>query len=111
MSLPFEITVADVKAKLDAGEKLILIDVREVFEQAIANLTGAELIPMNTVPARLGELDAQADRGTLIVFCHHGMRSMSVVNWLRGQGVEACQSMAGGIDSWSISIDPTVPRY
>ncbi len=111
MSLPFEVSVADVKAKLDAGEKIILIDVREQFEHAIASIGGAQLIPMNTVPAHLGDLDGQADRGTLIVFCHHGMRSLNVVNWLRGQGVEACQSMAGGIDSWSISIDSTVPRY
>ena len=63
MSLPFEITVADVKAKLDAGEKIILIDVREQFEHAIASIGGARLIPMNTVPAHLGDLDGQADRG------------------------------------------------
>lgn len=111
MSLPFEISVGDVKAKLDAGEKLILIDVREPFEHAIASIGGAELIPMNTVPVRLSDIDAKADGGTLIVFCHHGMRSMNVVNWLRGQGVEACQSMAGGIEAWSTTIDRSVARY
>ena len=111
MSLPFEIAVTDVKAKLDAGEKLILIDVREPFEHVISSIAGAELIPMNTVPARLAEIDQQADTGTLIVFCHHGMRSLNVVNWLRGQGVEACQSMTGGIDAWSLSIDRQIPRY
>jgi rhodanese-related sulfurtransferase len=111
MSLPFEISASEVKAKLDAGEKLILIDVREPFEHAIASIAGAELIPMNSVPARLAELDGKADEGTLIVFCHHGMRSLNVVNWLRGQGVEACQSMAGGIEAWSISIDRSIARY
>ena len=111
MSLPFEITATDVKAKLDAGEKLILIDVREPFEHVISSISGAELIPMNTVPMRLAELDGQADTGTLIVFCHHGVRSLNVVNWLRGQGVEACQSMTGGIDAWSLSIDRQIPRY
>jgi rhodanese-related sulfurtransferase len=111
MSLPFEIPATEVKTRLDAGEKLILIDVREPFEHAITSISGAELIPMNTVPVRLADLDAQAGNGTLIVFCHHGMRSMNVVNWLRGQGIEACQSMVGGIDAWSVLVDPRVPRY
>jgi rhodanese-related sulfurtransferase len=111
MSLPFEISAPEVKSKLDAGEKLILIDVREPFEHAIASVAGSELIPMNSVPMRVSDLDAKAAEGTLIVFCHHGMRSMNVVQWLRGQGIEACQSMAGGIDAWSAVIDPSVPRY
>ena len=111
MSLPFEITATAVHEQLKAGEKLILIDVREPFEHAITSIAGAELIPMNTVPVRLAELDTMAETGTLIVFCHHGMRSLNVVNWLRGQGVEACQSMSGGIDSWSLSIDSKVSRY
>lgn len=111
MSLPFEISAAEVKARLDAGEKLALIDVREPFEHAIASIQGSELIPMNTVPARLAELDGLAGGATLIVFCHHGMRSLNVVNWLRGQGVAACQSMSGGIDAWSTLIDYQVPRY
>ncbi len=109
--LPFEITPQDVQQRLQAGEKLHLIDVREPSEFARARLTNAELIPMRTVPAELSRLDACADDGTLIVFCHHGVRSLNVVNWLREQGVSACQSMAGGIDRWSLEIDPSVPRY
>ena len=111
MNLPFEISAPEVNALIEAGEQVFLIDVREAFEHAIASIDGAELIPMDTVPMRLGDLDALADRGTLIVFCHHGMRSLNVVNWLRGQGVGACQSMAGGIDAWSVSIDRSIPRY
>lgn len=111
MSLPFEIAAPDVKARLDAGEKLILIDVREPGEHARTRIDGAELIPMNTVPSRLAYLDGKADEATLIVFCHHGMRSLSVVNWLRNQGVAACQSMAGGIDAWSLQVDSSVTRY
>ncbi len=111
MSLPFEISATDVKAQLDTGERLVLIDVREPFEHAITSIAGAELIPMNTVPARLADIDKQADSATVVVFCHHGMRSLNVVNWLRGQGVEACQSMAGGIEAWSTLVDPRVPRY
>jgi rhodanese-related sulfurtransferase len=110
-SLPLEITAAEVKRRLDAGETLKLVDVREPKEFQIARIEGAELIPMGTVPARLTALEAAADDATLIVYCHHGMRSLSVVNWLRRQGVESCQSMAGGIDRWSREIDPSVPLY
>ena len=56
-------------------------------------------------------LESIADESELIVFCHHGVRSLNVVHWLREQGVEACRSMAGGIDRWSLEIDPKVPRY
>jgi rhodanese-related sulfurtransferase len=111
MPLPFEITPAEVQRRLASPEPPVLIDVREPAEFQIAHITGAELIPMRSVPAALPRLEAAADTGTLIVFCHHGVRSLNVVNWLREQGVEACQSMAGGIDRWSLDIDPTIPRY
>lgn len=111
MTLPLEITPKEVKRRQDSGEKLYLIDVREPHEYAIARLEGAQLIPMRTVPGALQTLEAHADDGTLIVYCHHGVRSLNVANWLREQGIEACQSMAGGIDAWSLSVDPSVPRY
>lgn len=107
----FETTPVEVRRRLDAGERLFLIDVREPHEHQIASLPGAELIPMNTIPAALQNLDAKADEGTLVVFCHHGIRSANVVNWLRGQGVTASQSLAGGIDRWSTDVDGTVRRY
>jgi rhodanese-related sulfurtransferase len=110
-TVPFEISVQEVKRRADAGEKLILIDVREPAEFQIARLVGAELIPMRTVPAELQRVEALADDGTLVVYCHHGVRSLNVVNWLREQGVADCQSMAGGIDRWSLEIDPSMPRY
>ncbi len=108
---PIEITPQDVRGRLAAGEKLFLIDVREPAEFSLARIEGAELIPMRTVPAELSRLDALTDEGTLIVYCHHGVRSLNVANWLREQGVTACQSMTGGIDRWSLEIDPAVPRY
>ena len=77
----------------------------------LARIEDAELVPMRAVPAELSRLDAQADAAALIVFCHHGVRSLNVVHWLREQGVDACQSMAGGIDRWSLEIDSGVPRY
>ncbi len=96
---------------MEAGEALALIDVREPFEHQIAHIADSELLPMNNVPASLQELERKSDDRVLIVFCHHGMRSLSVVNWLRQQGVVDCQSMSGGIDRWSTEIDLAVPHY
>ena len=109
--LPIEITPREVRQRMDRGEAIRLIDVREPAEYALTRLEGAELIPMGTVPSRLQHLDAAADEATLVVFCHHGVRSLNVACWLRGQGVAACQSRAGGIDRWSEEVDPSVPRY
>jgi rhodanese-related sulfurtransferase len=106
---PIEITPAEVNDLLKQGEPLRLIDVREPAEHAICQIEGATLIPMQTAPQHLNELDDDGSR--IVVFCHHGVRSLSVADWLRRQGVENCQSMSGGIDLWSIQIDPTVPRY
>ena len=94
---------------MDSGEELRLVDVRELFEVRQASIAGADLIPMPDVPNALASLE---DEGKpIIVFCHHGMRSLQVVGWLREHGVENCLSMAGGIDRWSLEIDAGVPRY
>ena len=111
MSAPLEVDPLEVKRRIDAGDKLHLIDVREPHEFAQAKIKGATLIPMRSVPGELQDLEARADEGTLIVYCHHGVRSLNVVRWLREQGVNACQSMGGGIDAWSLRVDPSVPRY
>jgi rhodanese-related sulfurtransferase len=110
-NLPTEISPQDILRRTAAGEPLVLIDVREPEEFAITCIEGATLIPMGTVPGSLQQLEAKARLCTLIVFCHHGVRSLNVVHWLRQQGVPACQSMAGGIDAWSVLVDPSVPRY
>ena len=109
--LPLEITPREVRRRTDLGETVHLIDVREPAEHAIAHIEGAELIPMGSIPARLQHLEGLADDGTLVIFCHLGVRSLNVVAWLREQGVENGQSMAGGIDRWSEEIDASVPRY
>lgn len=106
--MDLEITPREVKAMLDRSAHIRLIDVREPEEHAVCHIEGAELIPMRIIPQHLQNLD---DDSYLCVFCHHGVRSLSVVDWLRRQGVERCQSMAGGIDRWSLEIDPSVPRY
>ena len=104
-----EITAAEVKRMIDGGVPIRLIDVREPAEHDICHIEGARLIPMRSIPEHLNELDG-ADT-PLVVFCHHGMRSLSVVDWLCRQGLENCRSMAGGIDLWSLQVDATVPRY
>jgi rhodanese-related sulfurtransferase len=109
--LPIEISAQDVQRRIDAGESLTLIDVREPAEFSITRIEGATLIPTRNIQANLQQLEAKAEETTLIFFCHHGVRSLNVVQWLREQGVPACQSMAGGIDAWSLLVDPLVPRY
>lgn len=111
MSAPLEITAREVQHRIDAGEKLYLIDVREPSEFAVSKIEGAVLIPMRQIPGEIQEIETRADEAPLIVFCHHGVRSLNVVHWLREQGVANCVSMAGGIDAWSATVDPTVPRY
>lgn len=106
---PIETTPVEVKRLLNAGEALRLVDVREPEEYAICRIEGARLIPMRSIPQYLQELDD--DGAPLVAFCHHGVRSLSVVDWLRRQGIENCQSMAGGIDRWSLEVDPSVSRY
>ena len=104
-----QISPREVKQRLDDGETLRMVDVREPFEFRQARIEGSELIPMRTVSKVLSSLEEE--KAPVIVFCHHGMRSLQVVSWLREQGVEACSSMEGGIDRWSLEIDPAVPRY
>ena len=109
MSIPFEITAPEVHRRLKAGEELIVIDVREPEEYQICRIEGATLIPMRQISQQFESLEQSA--GPLIVFCHHGVRSLNVVGWLREQGITDCQSIAGGIDAWSREVDPRVPRY
>jgi rhodanese-related sulfurtransferase len=104
-----EITPAELRLKKLSGEPLRLIDVREPFEHDLCRIEGAELIPMRSIPQHLNDLsDTEAP---IVVLCHHGVRSLSAVAWLRRHGVENCRSLAGGIDLWSLQIDPSVPRY
>jgi adenylyltransferase/sulfurtransferase len=103
-----EITPAEVKAKLARGEKLTFVDVREKWEYDTSRIEGSTLIPLRSIPASLPSLQAA---GEIVFFCHHGMRSLDAAAWLRSQGMEAARSMSGGIDRWSLEIDPQVPRY
>ncbi len=106
-SLEYEIQPEEVKPLLGT-DGVVLVDVREPWERETAKIDGSLFIPMGDIPARIQELDPD-DR--VIVVCHHGVRSLNVAAWLRQQGYEQAQSMAGGIDRWSRFIDPKVPLY
>jgi len=87
----------------------LLLDVREQWEFQTASLPDSVLMPMGEIPSRAHqELDPDAP---IVVLCHHGARSLSVTMWLRNQGFESVQSLAGGIDAWSRAIEPGIPRY
>jgi rhodanese-related sulfurtransferase len=107
--MDLEITVDQLKSQLASEHPPLLLDVREPWEYQTAHIEPSTLIPMNEIPGRAHqELDEDAP---ILVLCHHGARSLSVAAWLRQQGFEKAQSVSGGIDAWSCSIDPTIPRY
>jgi rhodanese-related sulfurtransferase len=103
-----EVAPGEVKDMLARGEKLFFVDVREKWEYDTSHIEGSVLIPLREIPANLARLEAASE---LVLFCHHGMRSLDAAAWLRSQGVEGARSMSGGIDRWSAEIDPNVPRY
>jgi rhodanese-related sulfurtransferase len=109
MPLPLDLDVRSVQQMRQRGEKFTLLDVRQPDEVATAAIAGSIHIPMREVPARLAELGDKT--GRIVVHCHHGGRSLRVTQFLRQQGFDQAQNMAGGIDAWSLEIDPSVARY
>jgi rhodanese-related sulfurtransferase len=108
--LSLEIACTAVKEKLDAGADLVFIDCREPDEHALVRIEAATLLPMSQFAQRASELEAFRGKH-VVVHCHHGGRSMRVAQWLRQQGFEQAQSMAGGIDQWAAEIEPGMARY
>lgn len=104
-----EITAEDFAQQRRQPNPPLLLDVREPWEFQTASLANSLLMPMGEVTSRAHqELDPDAP---IVVMCHHGVRSLSVTMWLRNQGFDHAQSLAGGIDHWSRTIDPTIPLY
>jgi rhodanese-related sulfurtransferase len=93
-----------------SGTDVLLLDCREPDEHATARIEGARLIPMRDIPERLAELEPWRSK-PIVVHCHHGMRSLRVAQFLRDNGFDRAQSMRGGIEAWSLEVDPGVPRY
>jgi adenylyltransferase/sulfurtransferase len=102
-----QITVQELKRRIDAGDAPCVLDVREPWEHKIARI-GGQLIPMNEIPQRLSELDRERE---IVVHCHHGIRSQRVAEFLQQSGFTRVSNLSGGIDAWSLQIDPTVPKY
>ena len=103
-----EITVQELKAKLDAGDTPVILDVREEHEYALANLDGV-LIPLQELPQRIEELSEHKDQ-EIVVHCRSGARSAQAVQYLRAFGYEA-NNLKGGLLAWSREIDPSMPTY
>jgi len=96
------------EAKRDRGEKFLLIDVREPWEVQLVGLKEAMHIPMEDIPWRVEELNREDE---IVVFCHTGVRSGMVTQWLRAQGFERVWNLQGGIDAWARTVDPSLRRY
>jgi rhodanese-related sulfurtransferase len=103
-----QITVLELKARRDANEDLVLLDVREPHEIATASIAGATTIRMGEIPQHL---DALPTDRPIVVICHHGGRSAAVTGFLNANGYPNAVNLDGGIEAWSLEVDPTVPRY
>lgn len=103
-----EISPADAKKRMDAGEKMVIIDVREPYERDIARIEGSVFVPLGELPSRMNEFGKDE---TIVVHCHHGVRSAFATEMMRSAGFHSVYSMAGGIDEWSAQVDKKVPRY
>jgi adenylyltransferase/sulfurtransferase len=103
-----EMTPRALAARLRDGTAPSLIDVREPYEWAISHLPGARLIPLDSLPDALHTLDPGVEH---VVYCHLGMRSAAAADWLREHGFARVHNLTGGIDRWSVEVDPTTRRY
>lgn len=106
----WEVTPGQVKSMLDAGDDFLLIDCRTPQEHGFVRIEGARLLPLQELADRLDELGGHVGR-KVVVYCHHGGRSLRMAAVLRQQGFSDVTSMAGGIDWWAVAVDPATPRY
>ena len=103
-----EITPEELKTKLDRGEKMVLIDVREPDEHAICRINEAKPIPIKNLPSYIDKLNP---KDFIVFYCHHGIRSAQAALWFERNGFKNVKSLAGGIDAWAETIDPSMERY
>jgi rhodanese-related sulfurtransferase len=108
--MPREINVKELSRLLGAGEKVVLVDVRQPWEHQTARLPDSVLIPLNELPQRAEEVEVP-DGALVVTYCHHGVRSLTGAAILEARGVTNVVSLAGGIDAWSQHVDPAVARY
>ncbi len=103
-----EITPRTLAERLGRGDVPVLLDVREQYEWNIAHLADARLMPLDSIPGAAHTLDPEAE---VVVYCHHGMRSEAAATWLRAHRFTRVRNLVGGIDRWSVEVDPTLRRY
>ena len=106
--LDFNISPVELKSRLDRGDRLFLLDVREPYEHQIAALAGSSLIPLGELTMRHGEVDPDDE---IVAYCHLGIRSSNAVAYLRSLGYSKARNLVGGIDAWSLKVDPALRRY
>ncbi|WP_165249741.1 rhodanese-like domain-containing protein [Paludisphaera soli] len=111
-----ELTAVELRDRLAAGGAITLLDVREPHEREFASIpapapAGDLFIPMRAIPGRLDDIREALGRGSVVAYCHHGVRSMHAARWLAEQGLGGVLNLEGGIDAWSVAVDPAVRRY
>ncbi|MBI3452505.1 MAG: sulfurtransferase [Rhodospirillales bacterium] len=106
--MPSQIEPEAVIALQESGEKVTVLDVRELWEVAICAIKESLSLPLGALPQNLDSLPKDEP---LVVLCHHGMRSMQAVAWLRANGYNNATNMRGGIDAWARRIDSAMPTY
>jgi rhodanese-related sulfurtransferase len=103
-----ELPVQELKRRLDAGERLLVLDVREPWEYALAHLPGSIHIPLGQLPGRVQELSSESD---IVAMCKSGGRSRRAAELLASAGFNRVANLTGGIDAWTREIDPSLPSY
>ena len=103
-----EISPQELKARLDGNDRPVLLDVREDWETKLCRLPNAIHIPIEEIEFRVEELDRDSE---IVVYCHQGVRSAAVAEFLRQRGFPNVNNLAGGLDSWARTVDPTMRRY
>jgi adenylyltransferase/sulfurtransferase len=103
-----EISAKDLKTRLDSGQRPVLLDVRQDWETKLCRLDNSVHIPIEEIELRTEELDPKTE---IVVYCHQGVRSAAVAEYLRGLGFPDVKNLAGGLDFWARTIDPAMRRY
>jgi rhodanese-related sulfurtransferase len=103
-----EITPAELKRRLDRNDRPLLLDVRQDWETRLCRLPDAVHIPIEELELRTEELDRDDE---IVVYCHQGVRSAAVAEYLRQLGFRDVKNLSGGLDAWARAVDPTMPRY
>jgi rhodanese-related sulfurtransferase len=106
----FHISAAELAERLRSDNPPMLLDVREVGEHEMAALPDSKLIPLAQVPFRVGEIADWKERD-VVIYCHHGVRSLMAIGWLKLRGFSKLHNLTGGIDRWSVEVDTNCPRY